>query len=109
VTLAINSLGTHCREKTSLKCMFFQHGYDVSTASWYARQADGIPKCSGCGTSQVVYQWARGTAFTDICQLTDVMEVRRQSRCSIGPCTARQLLMFWADAHALRCASQPEA
>ncbi len=25
---------------------------------------------------QVVYQWARGTAFTDICQLTDVMEAR---------------------------------
>lgn len=25
---------------------------------------------------QVVYQWACGTAFTDICQLTDVMEVR---------------------------------
>lgn len=25
---------------------------------------------------QVVYQWACGTAFTDICQLTDVMEAR---------------------------------
>jgi DSHCT (NUC185) domain len=81
VTLAINLLGTHCREKTLLKDMFSKPGYDVCTASRYARQADGRPKSGGCDAAQVVYQWARGTAFTDICQLTDVMEVRRQRRC----------------------------
>ena len=43
----------------------------------------------------MVYQWARGTAFTDICQLTDVMEVRRQGHCCVGSTTLPD-----ADAHA---------
>lgn len=62
--------------------------------------AEAVAALKSVSPAQVVYEWARGTPFNEICGLTDVMEgsivramVRLDETCRCAPCT-RTLPLF---------------